>query len=65
MSEIKDILLKNSFRFNKRYGQNFITDINLLDAIVSDAGVTDVDIVLEVGPGAGTLTSRLARAAKK
>ena len=65
MSEIKDILLKNSFRFNKRYGQNFITDINLLDAIVSDAGVTDEDIVLEVGPGAGTLTSRLALAAKK
>ncbi len=65
MSEIKDVLAKNSFRFNKRFGQNFITDTNLLDAIVTDAGINADDTVLEIGPGAGTLTSRLARAAKK
>lgn len=65
MSEIKDVLVRNSFRFNKKFGQNFITDVNLLDAIVSDAGITSEDTVLEIGPGAGTLTARLATAAKK
>lgn len=65
MSEIKDILARNSFRFNKKFGQNFITDTNLLDAIIADAGITAEDTVLEIGPGAGTLTARLAAAAKK
>lgn len=65
MSDIKEVLTKNSFRFNKRFGQNFITDLNLLDAIVSDADITCEDTVLEIGPGAGTLTARLAKAAKK
>ena len=65
MSEIREVLAKNAFRFNKRYGQNFITDTNLLDAIVSDADIRGDDVVLEIGPGAGTLTARLARAAKR
>ena len=65
MSEIKEVLSKNAFKFNKRYGQNFITDTNLLSAIVADAGITDGDTVLEIGPGAGTLTAELAKAAKK
>ncbi len=65
MSEIKEVLAKNAFKFNKRYGQNFITDTNLLAAIVTDAGITDGDTVLEIGPGAGTLTAELAKTAKK
>lgn len=65
MSEIRDVLARNSFRFNKKFGQNFITDTNLLDAIVADAGITAEDTVLEIGPGAGTLTARLAATAKK
>ena len=65
MSEIREVLARNAFRFNKRYGQNFITDTNLLDAIVSDADIRGDDVVLEIGPGAGTLTARLARAAKR
>lgn len=65
MSEIREVLAKNAFRFNKKFGQNFITDTNLLDAIVADAGITKEDIVLEIGPGAGTLTARIAAAAKK
>ncbi|MCL2751908.1 MAG: 16S rRNA (adenine(1518)-N(6)/adenine(1519)-N(6))-dimethyltransferase [Firmicutes bacterium] len=51
------------FKFKKRYGQNFITDTNLLRAIVRDAGVTANDHVIEVGAGAGALTRELACAA--
>ena len=43
-----------------RLGQNFLADTNLLEAIVREAGVEDEDVVLEVGPGAGVLTERLA-----
>ena len=50
--------------FNKKYGQNFITDKNLLAAIAEDAGVTKEDTVVEIGAGAGTLTRALADKAK-
>ena len=63
--EIKEILQQNNFRFNKNLGQNFITDGNLLNAIVSDAGITKDDVVIEIGTGAGTLTRALAKVAKK
>ena len=62
---VADILSAAGFRFNKALGQNFIFDANLLDAIVSDAGVTAEDTVVEIGTGAGTLTARLAARAKK
>lgn len=62
---VADILKAAGFRFNKALGQNFIFDSNLLDAIVSDAGVTAEDTVVEIGTGAGTLTARLAARAKK
>ena len=64
-SELSDILRASGFRFNKALGQNFLFDGNLLDAIVSDAGVTAEDTVVEIGTGAGTLTARLAARAKK
>ena len=62
---VKDIIRGVNFRFNKALGQNFITDGNLLDAIVADSGVTGDDVVLEIGTGAGTLTRALAKVAKK
>ena len=65
MSEIKDILREHDFRFNKQFGQNFILDQNLLDAMVVDAGITADDTVIEVGPGAGTLTRALAKVARR
>ena len=46
-----------------RLGQNFLTDTNLLDAIVRDAELTPEDVVLEVGAGEGPLTERLAAVA--
>ncbi len=55
--------VENGFHFKKRYGQNFLTDKNLLDAIVRDAGVTKEDAVLEIGAGAGALTRALSAAA--
>ena len=59
MEELRDILAKNGFYFKKKFGQNFLTDANLLDAIVRDAGVDDATVVLEIGAGAGALTRAL------
>ena len=65
MEKIAELLKNSEFRFNKALGQNFIFDNNLLDAIVSDSGAGADDTVVEIGTGAGTLTSRLALLAKK
>jgi 16S rRNA (adenine1518-N6/adenine1519-N6)-dimethyltransferase len=48
-----------------RLGQNFLSDPNLLDAIVRDAAVEPDDVVLEIGPGEGVLTARLAAVAAR
>lgn len=53
------------FVFKKKFGQNFISDKNLLNAIVSDANIYADDEVLEIGPGAGSLTQVLSEKAKK
>ncbi|NLZ25650.1 MAG: 16S rRNA (adenine(1518)-N(6)/adenine(1519)-N(6))-dimethyltransferase RsmA [Clostridiales bacterium] len=63
--DVKALLRASEFRFNKNLGQNFITDKNLLSAIVCDAGVNEGDIVVEIGTGAGTLTREIAKKAKK
>lgn len=64
-NSIKDIIKSVDFRFNKALGQNFITDGNLLDAIVADSGICEGDTVVEIGTGAGTLTRAIAKVAKK
>lgn len=64
-NSIKDIIRGVDFHFNKALGQNFITDANLLDAIVADSGINGDDTVVEIGTGAGTLTRALAKVAKK
>lgn len=63
--EIKEILLANNFRYNKALGQNFISDKNLLNSIVSDAKVEATDTVVEIGTGAGSLTRALSKACKR
>ena len=62
---VKEILAENNFGFKKKFGQNFITDKNLLGSIVSLAEVGKEDTVIEIGCGAGTLTRALASAAKR
>lgn len=64
MESIKQLLSRYGFSFKKQYGQNFITDTNLLKSIVSSAGVNGLT-VLEIGCGAGTLTRELSAVAKK
>ena len=64
-NSVRDILKSVDFRFNKALGQNFITDGNLLDAIVADSGICEGDVVVEIGTGAGTLTRAIAKVAKK
>lgn len=61
---VNEILKDNNFKFQKSFGQNFITDTNLLAAMVSDARINEDDIVVEIGPGAGTLTREIAKKAK-
>ena len=65
MRDVQEIITNNNFEFKKQLGQNFLTDTNLLKAIVADAGITKEDEVLEIGPGAGTLTCQLAKVAAK
>ena len=60
-----DVIQKHGFRFQKKYGQNFLIDTHVLDKIVSAAGVTKDDLVLEIGPGIGTMTQYLAEAARE
>lgn len=61
---VKDTLKKHQFQFKKKFGQNFITDDNLLRNIAEAADLTKDDVVIEVGPGAATLTHTLAEYAK-
>ncbi len=65
MGELIDTLKKHSFQFKKQFGQNFISDNNLLRSIVEASGVDENTTVVEVGCGAGTLTRALAERAKK
>ena len=55
-----DIIQKYDFVFQKRFGQNFLVDTHVLDKIIQAAGLTKEDMVLEIGPGIGTMTQYLA-----
>ena len=60
-----EILQKYDFSFQKKFGQNFLIDTHVLDKIISAAHITKEDMVLEIGPGIGTMTQYLAEAAGK
>lgn len=55
-----EIIQKYEFMFQKKFGQNFLIDTHVLEKIISAAGITKNDCVLEVGPGIGTMTQYLA-----
>lgn len=68
--EIKDyktqeLVKKYNFKFSKSLGQNFLIDDSVLNDIVSGADVNSEDLVIEIGPGVGTLTAHLLNKAKK
>ena len=54
-----------NFEFKKKFGQNFLSDENLLENIVDEAGVTQDDVVVEIGAGKGALTQYLSKKAKR
>lgn len=58
-----EIIHKYEFAFQKKYGQNFLVDSNMVEKIIRSAGLSGEDCVLEIGPGIGTMTQYLAEAA--
>lgn len=65
MGKTKQQIRDSGLNYKKGLGQNFIYDENLLEALVECACVEKTDSVLEIGPGAGTLTKALVKAAKQ
>ena len=63
--QIKKLLQKYNIRPNKRMGQNFLIDKEVLEKIINTADLTKDDTVLEIGSGLGTLTKELAKRTKK
>ena len=60
-----EVLQRHNFTLQKKYGQNFLVDPNVLERVMDDAGVSGEDCVLEIGPGIGTMTQLLAERAGK
>lgn len=65
MQDLRSVLIKHGFQFKKQFGQNFISDTNLLNSIVEASGIDKDTTVVEIGCGAGTLTRAIAERAKK
>lgn len=64
-SKTKEIIHKYGFKFSKSLGQNFLIDGNIIENICTGADITELDGVIEIGPGIGTLTQQLSLYAKK
>lgn len=60
-----EILQKYNFNFQKKFGQNFLINTGVLEDIIDAAEVTDEDMVLEIGPGIGTMTQYLCENARQ
>lgn len=61
----KDLVEKYNFKFSKALGQNFLIDDSVLTDIVEGAEVCEDDLVIEIGPGVGTLTAQILKKAKR
>lgn len=64
-NKMNKFLDENNFNFKKKFGQNFIIDENIINKIVDSSKIDKDILVIEVGPGAGSLTYKLAMNAKK
>lgn len=64
LTKLKKIMDDNNFDFKKMYGQNFIIDANIITSIINKSEIDKNTLVLEIGPGAGALTSSLHECAK-
>lgn len=64
-SEIRTIMRRYNFRTRKSLGQNFLADGNIVKKIASAAQIASGDLVVEIGPGLGTLTRELAAGAQR
>lgn len=62
--KMTDLLDRNNFDFKKKFGQNFIVDENVINRIVKNSEIDKNTLVIEIGPGAGSLTNKLAKSAK-
>ena len=60
-----EILQSNDFQFLKKFGQNFLIDLHVLDKIIRAADVQAEDVCVEIGPGIGSLTQALAEHARE
>jgi len=65
MTSLTNLMRRHGLTAHKSLGQNFLADDGILQKIVAAAGVTAADDALEIGPGLGTLTAHLARAARQ
>ena len=64
-TKTKEIMDKYGAFFKKKFGQNFLIDKNVIEKIITSAGVTKDDTVIEIGPGIGNMTQYLSSYAKK
>ncbi len=64
-NELKKTINDNKFKFKKKYGQNFIVDENVINKIVDKSQIDLDTLVIEIGPGAGSLTYYLAKRSKQ
>jgi dimethyladenosine transferase len=62
--KMQEHLNENNFHLKKQFGQNFIIDENIINNIVDKANIDSDTMILEIGPGAGSLTYKLASACK-
>lgn len=62
---VKNQIENNNFNFKKKFGQNFIVDENIVNSIIDKALIDSNTLVIEIGPGAGSLTYKLALSAKQ
>ena len=63
-NKMSQVLKEYEFNFKKKFGQNFIIDENIIDKIVDSSNIDNDTLVIEIGPGAGSLTYKLCKKAK-